>query len=1251
MADSSQEQQQQRRRRRSSVAGAAASGEPPSFLQLAKHGEKLSRRGEYRRAVNYYLRALQTGTDDAATMGTVHCQLANCYFQIQDYEKAMVHHKKDLSVAKKQGDRSAEAKAYGNIGTLFRVELQHAKAMECFRRQLAIFKELQDPTGQASAFDLLGTTFQELGSMSSTKTRSSSGKVEPRDRKAFDVAMQYYRKHVVSTLSERDKRLRVLDVRARQAESERRPEAALKLHQQRLDLCSEDLTEAKSMVLQASVYGDIGRTQQVLHNYTEATGNYACSLQLAGEGGDVVGQAVVHARLAHLLQFLGDCDAAIKQHLALTTIAEQHDMRVHLAQAHGGLGTAYEALGQYDKAVEAFTKQTELARIVGDPVLESEAFAKLGHAQEMLEFRTLRESDESGRGSVRGRISKIFGAPGSTPGKQQRAPLQHDMWEAGGASASASPIGGDLIEPAAGEVPVGSPSVTRRLRKQAKSLRKSIRFMSMYLQKKVSASPRVGRKTRPQTDAFDAVEMGDLEMVVGASGRQQNGLNESRTDSLAVPQTLETEIPTPRTRKRQETLSKLTGKQQRPVAGRSPLMSVPRRIDVQPSPNTDRRDSATALNDEAEAALQQLTRLETHLDSHLPPAEGTSETDSASTSAGYDPVDFAFDFSAAALPPASSPTAAASSAAAMSPTRTLSFDVPDVSDFSPAQVTLQFTDDTGATEPAELPPHPIEQSPEEQPVPAVPTVLTPAAQPQPAAGECGPRVGLTGAYAWGSDDGFVDDSQEAGGVLAPLDSGKAELPHAADSAQLLLAAPGSFGDDAVVASATTDAAGVTPSDNGEQQAGLSEQPAAIAEQLVGGAVSQDASAASLTDGIVSGAGSPPPIGGADAEPADAEPSEPSVELPPAIVGDTHAGNAVSAAAGLAVVPPPPDTGAADVMDPPSLFGDARSKGTEATEAGPELEPSLSISPTAAAFVPPPPAVGLLGHDSPSSAFAEPLDVDTAVPPPAEFLPLPSDLVDEPDDGRSPGAAVPEAGLGPSSAACEEHVAVDGFWAGAQPPIASPAAPYDTGDAVLPPPDYEQDEQDVEPEPLPEPELEAVDDSSASAGQVLDLAMAADVGLGDAIVAPPTGWTGDEVVGDAVAAEPLGDVAVPMRPKDTPSTTMRPISGMQMAVPRLVALYDYVGQSIAMLEGDVVADAVDVGDGWVQGRILRTGQLGHVPATYLAALTAEEGEEQSAEEEGVETRLEEAAKTGTSDGVEGGTEQHAEPDQPPADTFF
>ena len=69
------------------------------------------------------------GTDDPVVLSAVYNQLGNAYFYVDNFQKALEYHKKDLELAERREDYAGMAKAYGNLGNTFKSLRQYPNAV------------------------------------------------------------------------------------------------------------------------------------------------------------------------------------------------------------------------------------------------------------------------------------------------------------------------------------------------------------------------------------------------------------------------------------------------------------------------------------------------------------------------------------------------------------------------------------------------------------------------------------------------------------------------------------------------------------------------------------------------------------------------------------------------------------------------------------------------------------------------------------------------------------------------------------------------------------------------------------------------------------------------------------------------------------------------------------------------------------------------------------------------------------------
>jgi G-protein signaling modulator 2 len=134
-----------------------------SLTELASEGERLCKLGDcasgvrvFEAAIDIYnqqiredinkgiIRSDQEEFKLLQTMSIVYNQLGNGYFYLQDYNKALEYHKKDLEISELFGDEAGKAKACGNIGNTLQLLGDYDEAILYSLRNLEISRNLND---------------------------------------------------------------------------------------------------------------------------------------------------------------------------------------------------------------------------------------------------------------------------------------------------------------------------------------------------------------------------------------------------------------------------------------------------------------------------------------------------------------------------------------------------------------------------------------------------------------------------------------------------------------------------------------------------------------------------------------------------------------------------------------------------------------------------------------------------------------------------------------------------------------------------------------------------------------------------------------------------------------------------------------------------------------------------------------------------------------------------------------------------
>lgn len=88
--------------------------------------------------------------------------IGSVFYEMKKYDSAKIHFEKALELCKKVEDISGEAIAYGNLGSYYQIKGQNQTAIELFEKAEKIFEEMQMQPNQADMFFNLATSYLYL---------------------------------------------------------------------------------------------------------------------------------------------------------------------------------------------------------------------------------------------------------------------------------------------------------------------------------------------------------------------------------------------------------------------------------------------------------------------------------------------------------------------------------------------------------------------------------------------------------------------------------------------------------------------------------------------------------------------------------------------------------------------------------------------------------------------------------------------------------------------------------------------------------------------------------------------------------------------------------------------------------------------------------------------------------------------------------------------------------------------------------
>ncbi|XP_042686725.1 G-protein-signaling modulator 1 isoform X5 [Centrocercus urophasianus] len=309
-----------------------------SCLELALEGERLCKAGDFKAGAAFFEAAVQVGTEDLKTLSAIYSQLGNAYFYLKEYSKALEYHKHDLTLARTIGDRIGEAKASGNLGNTLKILGQFDEAVVCCQRHLDISQEQGDKIGEARALYNIGNVYHAKGKHLSWNMAQDPGYLPQEVKETLQKASEYYERNLslVKELGDR--------------------------------------------AAQGRAYGNLGNTQYLLGNFSEAIAFHKERLAIAKEFGDKAAERRAYSNLGNAHIFLGRFDISAEYYKKTLQLSRQLKDQAVEAQACYSLGNTYTLLQDYEKAIEYHLKHLVIAQELGDRVGEGRACWSLGNA-------------------------------------------------------------------------------------------------------------------------------------------------------------------------------------------------------------------------------------------------------------------------------------------------------------------------------------------------------------------------------------------------------------------------------------------------------------------------------------------------------------------------------------------------------------------------------------------------------------------------------------------------------------------------------------------------------------------------------------------------------------------------------------------------------------------------------------------------------------------------------------------------------
>ncbi len=242
------------------------------------------------------------------------------YLRSQGYwDEALTLHRAALELARRSGDRLAEAMALTDIGEMQSLTGDGGSAAQSVIQALELYRHVPDKLGEASALNELGALQRATG------------------------------QHAAAIASH---------------------EAALRIYR-----------ELGNKLGEASALNNLGDVQQATGSLKASTANHRRALQLYRALGNQLGEASALNHLGKVQQAAGNFRASAASHEQARRLNRELGQHIGEARALIGLAIVQEVSGDFEAAIVSLTNALKLHRGVGYQLGEARALNRLGFVQ------------------------------------------------------------------------------------------------------------------------------------------------------------------------------------------------------------------------------------------------------------------------------------------------------------------------------------------------------------------------------------------------------------------------------------------------------------------------------------------------------------------------------------------------------------------------------------------------------------------------------------------------------------------------------------------------------------------------------------------------------------------------------------------------------------------------------------------------------------------------------------------------------
>ncbi|HYV91468.1 MAG TPA: adenylate/guanylate cyclase domain-containing protein [Chitinophagales bacterium] len=329
---------------------------------LAQLGAFYGFKGDYTKALDYYLKALKIDEEVNNKKGIASClgSIGLIYYYQGDYPKALGHNFKALKMAQEMGDKKLQASNLGYIGNVYKDQGDFPKALDYYFKALKIAEELGDKRLQSTNIGGIGIVYEQQGDYPKALAYQQKAlKIQEEQNNKRAIAATLH--NIGNLYSKQGDQTQALEYYFR----------ALKINEE----IGNKSYKANNLTCMGAVYYAQG-------DYPKALDYYFKSLKMDEELGDKSGIATCLVNFGELYTKNGKFNEAEVELKKAITLADSIGSKDILRDAEEYLSHLYDTTGKFELALAHYKK----AMVLKDTLFSQEKNKEITRKEMNYEF-------------------------------------------------------------------------------------------------------------------------------------------------------------------------------------------------------------------------------------------------------------------------------------------------------------------------------------------------------------------------------------------------------------------------------------------------------------------------------------------------------------------------------------------------------------------------------------------------------------------------------------------------------------------------------------------------------------------------------------------------------------------------------------------------------------------------------------------------------------------------------------------------